>query len=81
MKVFTKQIEPNGKWYSGCTFKGYDYSESGDTIQEAQGNIRNKLAVMGVEFEEIKWDKPLPYLYRKSDIKPYKWQPPKLDYL
>lgn len=56
MLIKTKNIE--SVWHSYTTFKGTDFSESGKTIEEAQGKIRCRLETIGVEFEDMKWDKP-----------------------
>lgn len=81
MKVFTKQIGKDGKWHSGCTFKGYDYSESGDSVKEAQGKIAATLTAMGLDFNELVWEKPAPYFYQNTKGNNYNYYRPKIDNL
>lgn len=60
LEVTTKQIIKDGKWNCSCTYECYDHLEVGETIEEAQSKIANKLRKWGYE-GGICFKEPIPY--------------------
>lgn len=83
MQVFTKQIGINGRWYSGFTYRGYDYSESGKTVREAQQKIMAKAKQIGAYgFGELLFNEPVEYVpSKKTSRNNYNNFRPKIDHL
>ena len=69
-------------YLNGFIHENYGLSEEQEIEVIGEHNFPHAQIVNeGVDYEEMKWDKPQYDVQYKSKVKPYRWQPPRLDHL